>query len=177
MSMTIPIKSYISYLFIGYNIGSFQISTEKRKIQKSTCPRGRCWKGNRQFCWAGKLLFFFFWKKNTSIYFSYFSCRFLNSKKSNLNSNCSIILDLRKLYEQVKNTLGRQIFHDFCPLPPDRGIFFTTKGQLISKYLFGIFNSPKKRTKNSTLLLWYLKSNSFCSFFGRIEDTKKTFWN
>ena len=29
-----------------------------------------------------------------------------------------------------------------------------TKGQLISKYLFGIFNSPKKRTKNSTLILW-----------------------
>ena len=49
------------------------------------------------------------------------------------------------------------------------------KGQLISKCLFGIFNSPKKRTKNSTLLLWYLKSNCFCSFFGRIEDTKRTF--
>ena len=35
---------------------------------------------------------------------------------------------------------------------------------------------PKKR-KNSTLLLWYLMSNCFRSFFGRIEDTKKTFRN
>ena len=51
------------------------------------------------------------------------------------------------------------------------------KGQLISKCLFGIFNSPKKQTKNSTLLLWYLKSNCFHSFFGRIEDTKRTFRN
>ena len=46
-----------------------------------------------------------------------------------------------------------------------------TKGQLISKCLFGIFNSPKKTNE----LLWYLKSNCFRSFFGRIEDTKKTF--
>ena len=50
-----------------------------------------------------------------------------------------------------------------------------TKGQLISKCFFGIFNSPKKRTKKSTLLLWYLKSNCFRSFFGRIEDSKMTF--
>ena len=48
-----------------------------------------------------------------------------------------------------------------------------TKGQLISKCLFGIFNSPKKRTKNLSLLLWYIKLNCFRSFFGRIEDTKK----
>ena len=48
------------------------------------------------------------------------------------------------------------------------------KGQLISKGLFGILNSPKKKErKNSTSLLWYLKSNCFHSFFGRIEDTKK----
>ena len=41
---------------------------------------------------------------------------------------------------------------------------FPTKGQLISKYLFGTFNSSKKWTKKSTLLLWYLKSNCFCSY-------------
>ena len=40
-----------------------------------------------------------------------------------------------------------------------------TKGQLISKCLFGIFNFSKKRTKNSTWLQWYLKSNCFRSFF------------
>jgi hypothetical protein len=34
---------------------------------------------------------------------------------------------------------------------------------------------PKKEQKKSSLILWYLKSNCFCSFFGRIEDTKKNF--
>ena len=37
---------------------------------------------------------------------------------------------------------------------PDRYYLPRTKGQLISKCLFGIFNSPKKRKKkNSALLL------------------------
>ena len=49
--------------------------------------------------------------------------------------------------------------------------FEITKGQLISKCLFGIFNSLQKGTKNSILLLWYLKSNCFRLFFGRIEET------
>ena len=50
-----------------------------------------------------------------------------------------------------------------------------TKGQLISKCL-QLFQ--KKRTKKkSSLLLWYLKSNSFCLFFERIEDIKKKFRN
>ena len=111
MSMTIPIKSYISYLFIGYNIGSFQISTEKRKIQKSSCPRGRCWKGNRQFCRAGKLLlllFFFFLNKYTNLFFLFFLQVSKFKKKCNLNSNCSKILDLRNLYEQVKKAFCYQ---------------------------------------------------------------------
>ena len=49
------------------------------------------------------------------------------------------------------------------------------KGQLISKCLFGVFNSSKTRTK--TIRLEVTRSNFFCSFFGRIEDTKKTLWN
>ena len=46
-----------------------------------------------------------------------------------------------------------------------------TKGQLISKGLFGILNSPKKRTKK------YDTSGRlvFVRFLGKIEDTKKTF--
>ena len=36
---------------------------------------------------------------------------------------------------------------------------------------------PKNEWKNVTLLLWYLMSNCFGSFFGRYEDTKKTFRN
>ena len=51
-----------------------------------------------------------------------------------------------------------------------------TKGQLISKCLFGIINSPKKQQKFRPLQC-YLKLNCFCSFFGRIEDIKRTFQN
>ena len=58
-----------------------------------------------------------------------------------------------------------------------RKLFLVDKVQLILKYLFDFFNSPKKRTKNSTSLLWYIKSNCVHSFFGRMEDTKKTFRN
>ena len=36
---------------------------------------------------------------------------------------------------------------------------------------------PKNERKKNTLLLWYLKSNCFRMFFGRIEDTKMTFQN
>ena len=36
---------------------------------------------------------------------------------------------------------------------------------------------PKNNRNFLTLLLWYLRSNCFFSFFGRIEDTKKTFRN
>ena len=51
------------------------------------------------------------------------------------------------------------------------------KGQLILKHLFGIFNSPPKEQKKTTLLLWYLKSNYIRFLGGRIENTKKTFRN
>jgi hypothetical protein len=41
-------------------------------------------------------------------------------------------------------------------------------GQLISKGLSGILNSPKKNEqKKKTLLLRYLRSSCFCLFFGR----------
>ena len=54
----------------------------------------------------------------------------------------------------------------------------TTKGQLISKCLFGIFNSPKKPTKKFefTTMVPQVKLFLFV-FWGRIEDTKKTFRN
>ena len=63
------------------------------------------------------------------------------------------------------------------------GVFLSklaTKGHLISKGLFGVFNSSKKmneKTKKFNLtVLWYLWCNCFCSFFGRIEDIKKFFY-
>ena len=55
--------------------------------------------------------------------------------------------------------------------------FFLPKGQLISKGHFGIFNSPKKRTKNFYPSRLGQKFEFSSSFFGRIGDTKKTFRN
>ena len=53
------------------------------------------------------------------------------------------------------------------------------KGQLISKCLFGVFNSPIKWSKKIQLevITIIVKLNFFRSFFGGIEDTKKTFRN
>ena len=58
-------------------------------------------------------------------------------------------------------------FEEVCP-----------KGQLTSKCLFGVFNFSQNTNENK--LTWgiiVVKSNFFLSFFGRIEDTKKSFWN
>ena len=54
-----------------------------------------------------------------------------------------------------------------------------SKGQLISKGPFGILNSSKKRTKKINPTTYYDTSGLivFAPFFGRIEDTKKTFRN
>ena len=49
------------------------------------------------------------------------------------------------------------------------------KGLLISKGLFGFFNSPKKRTKNICPSRLGQKLTFSSSFFGRIEDTKISF--
>ena len=45
------------------------------------------------------------------------------------------------------------------------------KGQLISKCLFGAFNSSKNERKQIIVV----RSSFFVRFFGRIEDTKKIF--
>ena len=50
------------------------------------------------------------------------------------------------------------------------------KGQLISKCPFGIFNSPKKRTKKFSFTTMVTQVKLFSFVFGRI-DTKKTFRN
>ena len=50
----------------------------------------------------------------------------------------------------------------------------------VSEFQNIIFTSsilPKSDRKDLTLLLCYLKSNCFRTFFGRIEDTKKAFRN
>ena len=63
----------------------------------------------------------------------------------------------------------------FCNVYPG-----TIKGQLISKYLFGIFNSSKKRTKKFDLTTMVVVPQvelfSFL-FLEEFEDTKNTFRN
>ena len=50
--------------------------------------------------------------------------------------------------------------------------------QLISKYLFGVFNTFKNKQKQIDLRYRSSEGEFFRSFFGgRIEDTKKTFRN
>ena len=52
-----------------------------------------------------------------------------------------------------------------------------TKGQLISKAIYDLLTSPKKRTDEFDLFAFLLftanKSNSFVRFLGEFEDTKK----
>ena len=49
------------------------------------------------------------------------------------------------------------------------------KDQLISRGLVGILNSSKKQTKKFDAVHMIPQVTYFCSFFGRIEDTKKFF--
>ena len=56
------------------------------------------------------------------------------------------------------------------------------KGQFISNVLFSILNSQILKNEQKQFNLRYhrmivVKSNFFVCFFGRIEDTKKTFRN
>ena len=52
------------------------------------------------------------------------------------------------------------------------------KGHLISKWLFGILNSPKNWTKKFNFTTMIPQVDLFLFFFlGEIEDTKKTFQN
>ena len=51
------------------------------------------------------------------------------------------------------------------------------KGQLISKGHFGVFNSSKKTNLKALFLPYSTGAELFRSFFGRIENTKKTFRN
>ena len=56
--------------------------------------------------------------------------------------------------------------------------FDKIKGQLISKCLFGVFNSPKKRTKTIRLEVCtsiVVKSNFFVCFMGELKIPKRHF--
>ena len=52
----------------------------------------------------------------------------------------------------------------------------STKGQLISKWFFGVDDFLQKTNENkSTWGIIVVESNSFVRFLEEIEDTKKTF--
>ena len=53
--------------------------------------------------------------------------------------------------------------------------FGRTKGQKISKAIYGLLNSSKKRTKLTILIKEDAQDSEFRSFFGRIEETINCF--
>ena len=66
----------------------------------------------------------------------------------------------------------------YSHLLPQGNLLKGIKGQLISKYVFGVFKFFHKTNENmSTWGIIVVKSNFFLFVFGRIEDTKKSFWN
>ena len=72
--------------------------------------------------------------------------------------------------------------HTHTSLPTSaylRNKWMVPKGQLISKCLFGVFNFSQKTNENKSTwgIIVFSKVEFFRSFFGRIEDTKKSFWN
>ena len=125
-----------------------------------------------------------------SIFFLGMQCFFLGSNQLWVQNNfgCQIWklhnLDENKLYAFY--SLASEVhYHQFwlsflskvascCKTPCSVEI---TIGQLISKCLFSFFNSSKKRTKNLCTSRLGQKSWYLSSFFERIEDIKKTFWN
>ena len=57
-------------------------------------------------------------------------------------------------------------------------MYLGTKGQLISKCLFSVFNFFQKMNENkSTLGIIVVKSNLFVRFLEEIDDSKKPFRN
>ena len=56
------------------------------------------------------------------------------------------------------------VFRSVTPITP------MFKGQLISKFRLGVFNSPKKQTKTIRLMMYHGSKVNFFGF-GRIQDT------
>ena len=76
--------------------------------------------------------------------------------------------------------LNIMIWHLFWRFEPTWKTFWdlaTFKGQLISKCIFGLFNSPKKQTKIIRLevLTIVVKSNFFFRFLGELKIPKRHF--
>ena len=106
----------------------------------------------------------------------------LNMKLNSKASNYGLRTILRSYDSQVESPRDRDSdllklyfnqFSDYCLFK-----MWVFKRSVNFEMSFGCLQfSQKTNAKKSTLLLSYLKSICFRSFFGRIEDTWKTFWD
>ena len=87
--------------------------------------------------------------------------------------NLAYLILGNKVFQKLK--ISKNVHNKKGSLKPIFLLFDLPKGQLISKGLFGFFNSPKKRTKNFCSSRLGQKLTFSSSFFGRIEDTKISF--
>ena len=69
----------------------------------------------------------------------------------------------RNSYGKIEKFSYHLVFHPVC------------KGQIISKANYAVLNSSKKRTKLTTLSIYFTEDSEFPSFFGRIEETINCF--
>ena len=74
---------------------------------------------------------------------------------------------------ETRGTSARRIHNN--TVGSDKKVVVVFSSQLISNENSGFFNSSKKRTKNLCPSRLGQKFEFSSSFFGRIEDTKKTF--
>ena len=74
----------------------------------------------------------------------------------------SYVDDFLQLHQSTESKIRKSLTRPWTPF----------KGQLISKGLFGFFNSPKKRMKNICPSRLGQKLTFSSWLFGRIEDTK-----
>ena len=84
----------------------------------------------------------------------------LTTKMNDLHTSLSQKIKTKEEYDQT-------LFD--CKYKWYRSVYFEMS--------FCYLEISQKTSKNSTLLFWYLKLDCFRSFFGRIEDTRKTFRN
>ena len=78
----------------------------------------------------------------------------------------------------VSNTAATHFF-DFLSISIEMYIFAgkiaAAKGQYISKAIYGLLNSSRRRTKLTILSIFFTQDSEFRSFFGRIEETINCF--
>ena len=68
-----------------------------------------------------------------------------------------------------------------CSIYTDRNILvnflqaLVAKGHKISKAIYGLLDSPNKRTQLTILIIFFTQDSEFHSFFGRIKESINCF--